>query len=231
MTIDWAQMPTYNTIMAVAAGAGLLLVVAFGRQILFTTAKIAVEGWAAAFAVLGLILTTTGLHMSLTWPLAAAGFPYDNIIFGEPALAFGVLLLVAAGVLWARGHALLAPENRTEPALRGLMGPVSVFVVGMGLGSFGIAAGGWGYSLFAAPPQEPISGAFASHPLVEATFISGLYVLVGLGAVLSPLLLTRPRWTAVRWVVAVSWTVAGAAFLLFGAMNYVTHIGLIINTM
>ncbi|MFE7426536.1 hypothetical protein [Streptomyces sp. NPDC057545] len=30
LKIDWTRMPTYNTIMSVAAGAGLLLVVALG---------------------------------------------------------------------------------------------------------------------------------------------------------------------------------------------------------
>ncbi|MFC6935228.1 hypothetical protein ACFQHO_36195 [Actinomadura yumaensis] len=33
LKINWAEMPTYNTIMAVAAGAGLLLTVELGRRL------------------------------------------------------------------------------------------------------------------------------------------------------------------------------------------------------
>jgi hypothetical protein len=35
----------------------------------------------------------------------------------------------------------------------------------------------------------------------------------------------------VRSVVGWSWGIAGVVFLLFGAMNFFTHIGLIVNTM
>lgn len=45
------------------------------------------------------------------------------------------------------------------------------------------------YQLFAAPPQEPISGAFAAWSVLEATFMSLLFGLTGLGAVLLPLAL------------------------------------------
>lgn len=229
LKINWAEMPMYNTIMAVAAGSGLLVVVALGRRLMSADPHevIVPEGWALAFGVLGTILTATGLHMTLTWPLAA--FPFDNIIFGEPSLAFGLLLLAAAMFLWLRGHTLGGRADRAEH-LAQLAGPVTPFVVGMGLAAFGIAAAGWRYTLFAALPEEPISGAFADHPLVEATFISGLYVLVGIGAVLFPFGIVRRIAWALRTIYVV-WTVAGVAFLLFGALNYFTHIGLIINTM
>lgn len=229
LKIDWTKMPTYNTIMAVAAGVGLLLVVALGRRLLSGQVPDHFDGWALAFGVLGLILTATGLHMTLTWPLAGQGFPFDNIVFGEPSLAFGVLMLAAAVYLWFRGVLLAAALDRLGVLAR-TAGPVSLFVLGMGLGCFGIAAAGWTYTLFVAPPQEPISGAFASMPLLEATFISGLYVLVGLGAVLFPFAL-RARGGRLATAVGVCWGLAGLAFTLFGALNYFTHIGLIINTM
>lgn len=245
LKIKWAEMPTYNTIMAVAAGAGLLLVVTLGYLVV-RGRKITPDGWALAFGVLGLILTVTGLHMTLTWPLAAQGFPFDNVIFGEPALAFGVLQLGAAAFLWKRGAVLFgaggggsqaAPVDDSDDAradvvarVSRLAGPVSVFVFGMGLGCFGIAAAGWRYTLFAAPPQEPISGTFANVPVLEATFISMLYVFVGVGAVLFPFVL-RGRQPVLLAVTGVVWGLAGLAFLFFGGLNYFTHIGLIINTM
>ncbi|MFB7556346.1 DUF981 family protein [Streptomyces brevispora] len=221
-------MPTYNTIMSLAAGVGLLLVVALGYQIL-TGKSVVPDSWALAFGVLGLILFATGLHMTLTWPLAGQGFPFDNVIFGEPSLAFGVLLLAASLYLWKRGAALEASGDRPR-TVAVLSGPVSLLVFGLGLACLAIAAAGWKYTLFAAPPEEPISGEFADHPLLEASFMSMLYVLVGVGAILFPLVLRR-RGGAVAWVVGVCWTLGGLAFLLFGALNYFTHIGLIVNTM
>jgi uncharacterized membrane protein len=223
-------MPTYNTVMAVAAGAGLVMLVLFGRELLRDPGRVIPESWALAFGVVGAILAATGLHMTLTWPLAVS-FPFDNIIFGEPSLAFGVLLLAAALYLWRHGSALLARDDGIQRLARAGL-PVSVFVVGMGLGMFGIAVAGVRYQLFAAPPEEPISGAFAAYPMIEAAFISGLYALVGLGAVLFPAALRDvDRPSAARAVVGWSWGIAGIVFLLFGAMNFFTHIGLIVNTM
>lgn len=229
LVIDWAQMPTYNTVMSVAVGAGLILLVMLGRELLRAPGKIVVEGWSLAFGVLGTILTATGLHMTLTWPLAAGGFPFDNIIFGETSLAFGVLLLAAAFYLWTRGRATLERADATEH-LQAVARPVSVFVLGMGLGLVAIAIAGVTYQLFAAPPEEPISGAFAAYPLVEAIFMSGLIALVGVGAILFPFAVRSGR-RVVRVVIGWAWGLSGVAFLLFGAMNFFTHIGLIVNTM
>jgi uncharacterized membrane protein len=230
LRIDWTTMPTYNTVMAVAAGAGLIMLVLFARELLRSPGDVIPESWALAFGAVGMILTTTGLHMTLTWPLAVS-FPFDNIIFGEPSLAFGVLLSAAALYLWRHGAAVLAREDAVQRLARTAR-PVSVFVVGMGLGLFAIAVAGVRYQLFAAPVEEPISGAFADYPMVEAVFVSGLYALVGLGAVLFPRVLKDPdRSSTARSVVGWSWAVAGLVFLLFGAMNFFTHIGLIVNTM
>jgi len=187
LKVPWTQTPMYNTLMSVAAGVGLLLVVLLGREI-YSGRVIVPEGWSAAFGVLGVILTLTGLHMTLTWPLAHIAH-FDNIIFGEPSLAFGTIVMAAAVLLMMRRDLFVVAlaERPVIDAVRSLAGPMSLFAGGMGLAMFAIAAAGWRYTLFAAPPEEPISGAFASYPLLEATFISGLYVLVGVGLVLLPI--------------------------------------------
>ncbi|WP_379532351.1 DUF981 domain-containing protein [Nonomuraea purpurea] len=229
LKIDWTRMPTYNTIMAVAAGAGLLLVVAFGRRLLRGDSLENVDGWALAFGAIGGILTVMGLHMSLTWPLAGQGFPYHNIIFGEPSVAFGVLLLAVAFYLWKRWAMVTVASDRRKAAAR-IAGPVSVFVLGMGLACLAIAAASLTYTLFAAPPQEPIAGAFGHMKVLQSAFVAGLYVLVGVGAVLFPFAL-RARGGPLANVAGVCWGISGVVFLLFGVLNYFMHLGLIVNTM
>jgi uncharacterized membrane protein len=234
LKIDWANMPTYNTIMAVAVGAGLIGLVWFGRQLMTAPERLSSEGWAITFGVLGGILTATGLHMTLTWPLAAGGFPFDNIIFGETSLGFGALMLGAAFYLWKRGAAALATTKPVEAFAR-VAQPITIFIGGLGLSLLAIAAAGINYKLFAAPPQEPISGEFAGHPMVEATFMSLLIAIVGLGALaavglINTALTARPTaiWARLTgWL----WGISGVLFLLFGAMNFFTHIGLIVDTM
>jgi hypothetical protein len=172
--------------------------------------------------------------MTLTWPLAAGGFPFDNIIFGETSLGFGVLLLAAALYLWKRGAVALAATKPLQ-ALARVAQPITVFVGGLGLSLVAIAAAGIKYQLFAAPAEEPISGQFANHPMVEATFMSVLIAVVGLGALAFAVLVNRVRSTGTPgvWgrITGWLWGVSGVLFLLFGAMNFFTHIGLIVNTM
>lgn len=228
LTIDWENLPTYNTIMSVAAGAGLVLIVRLGREVLADSRRVSVEGYAMAFGVLGFILTATGLHMTLTWPLAPA-FPFDNIIFGETSLAFGVLLLALSFYGWRRGHELLAVDDALD-RIAAVARHQDLFVLGMGLGLFGIAAAGMTYQLFIAPPAEPITGFIANlNVWIEPTFISALYATVGVGAVSFPLAVRGSR-TAMK-VAGWTWAVSGWIFLLFGSFNFFTHIGLIVNTM
>ncbi|MQA98495.1 MAG: DUF981 family protein [Streptosporangiales bacterium] len=224
----------YNTIMAVAAGTGLLLIVALGRK-LFRREAVLFEGYAVAFAILGFILVTTGLHMTLTWPLNP-DFPFDNIIFGEPSLAFGTMLLGAAFVLWRLGRRMdvwfepVEVDDDMVTRVRGFAGPISVFAASIGLGCIGIAFAGVIYQLFAAPPQEPISGLLADYPMIEATFISATYAIIGIGAVLFPFALRKPTAGLVK-TIGVCWTIGGLIWFFFGALNYFTHIGLYVNLM
>ncbi|SEB62386.1 Protein of unknown function [Paramicrobacterium humi] len=233
LVIDWTQMPTYNTIMSVMAGAGLLTLVWFGRD-LHRGAIEKFEPWALAFAVPGVVLTATGLHMTLTWPFAKY-FPFDNIIFGETSLAFGVLLLAGAFYLWKRGR-MISAEPDAADALAATARPLAFTVGGLGLCLIAITFAGITFQLFAAPPEEPISGAFSAYPWVEAIFMSGLFGLVGIGAVLFPFSLAgfsvRAKAPSIlQRIVGIVWGLAGIAFLLFGALNFFTHIGLIIHTM
>ncbi|WP_281281447.1 DUF981 family protein [Paenibacillus dokdonensis] len=114
--------------------------------------------------------------------------------------------------------------------MKKMIQPITYFAGAMGLALFSIAIAGMYFQLFAAPPEEPISGRFADYPLLEATFISGLYALTGIGAILLPFSLHMGSAVITR-IMKICWLIGGIAFLLFGALNYFTHIGLIIHTM
>ncbi|SCY19601.1 Uncharacterized membrane protein [Nonlabens sp. Hel1_33_55] len=233
LIIDWASMPTYNTVMCVAVGAALCSLAVIGKSMM-QGKKMETVGWSLNLGALGLILFLTGLHMTLTWPLAKY-FPFDNIVFGEPSLAFGVLLLVFSFYFWKKGTAL--EQSKNPLADLGAVGyQLRYFLYGMGLAMIAIGIAGVKYELFAAPPEEPISGQFAEYPLVEAIFISGLWALTGLASLLVPRVFKKfaAGHTSMGKTMKISYALVyglGIVFLLFGAFNFFTHIGLIVNTM
>ncbi len=234
LVIDWTQMPTYNTIMAVAAGSGLCSIAQTARRAA-EKKQINPEGWTINFGILGSILFLTGLHMTLTWPMAKY-FPFDNIIFGEPSLAFGALLLGLAFYCWKKADRIRKAEMPLAEMAVNLR-HLRYFLYGLGLALIAIGFAGVTFQLFAAPPEEPITGLFADYPMLEATAISGLYALVGISALLIPGLLNqfaeqyRGAYTRKQKLVYVLLMVDGLVWIGFGALNFFTHIGLIVNTM
>jgi hypothetical protein len=216
----------YNTLMGVAAGTALLMVPILGRK-LHRRESIAPEGWALTFGILGVILTFLGALMTVTWPLNAN--PPINIMFGEPTLVLGLLLLAAALYMWRRPDAFLDLEGEAFNRLIRVLTPVSwlVFVLGLILLSCTLAVFRFGF-VGAAPAEEPISGLLHNYPRAENTFIGLLYALTTAGTLLTPFAL---RNLGSRVAQAAGWCMAatGAVWLLFSVMNYYTHIGLLVN--
>ena len=211
----------YNTLVGIAAGVGLIGVAMLLKK-LYAKEKVAADGWALLFAPAGVILTVLGFAITLSWPYRVPGTFDANILFGEPAVAFGLLLLAASVYLWQERAGLdIAKVWR-------VLKPVSIYVFAIGL-VMGACAISWlRYQLGAAPPTEPISGRVGNHPLLEASFLFGLYGLVALGALFFPLLPGGKNPKVAR-LVYWAWLIAGVVFLLFSALNYYTHIGLLQN--
>lgn len=231
--------PVYNTLMAIPAGLALVMLVVMGRR-LARDETVHRHAWATAFAGLGFILTLLGAVMTLTWPLSGPT-AFDNIAFGEPSLALGVILLAGSFLLgadrfWRDAPGSDAPaELRREswPRLATLLQPLSWFGAAMGLALIAIAFVGPFYGPWEAPPQEPISGEFADSPWLENTFIALMYAGMGVGAVLVPFALARrslEKAGGLLKTIGALFAVTGTVWVLFGAMNYYTHIGLTINT-
>ena len=220
-------MVVYNELVAVTAGAGLLGFASFLAH-LIGNKRIESEGWAAFFGVTGLLLLVTGLHTTVTWPFGGGGFEYANIAFGQPAAAFGALLLLAAVYLWRHRELYAGAVETVKSATLTAMKPAGIFVGALGLGMAVLAVAFVRFQLGAAPPEEPISGRFGHLPIIEALFLGGLWGVVALGALLFAVALWTDRPQLLRWAVR-AWAVGGVVFLLFGAMNFYTHIGMYDN--
>ena len=220
-------MVVYNELVALTAGAGLLGFAAFLRQ-LITGRRIDSEGWAGFFAVTGALLLVLGIHTTVTWPFGANGFEYANIAFGQPAAGFGALLFFAAVYLWRHRSLYAGEAQATSSATLAAFKPVAIFVGALGLAMAVLAITFVRFQLGAAPPEEPISGRFGHLPILEALFLGGLWGVVAVGALLFAIGLWTDRPQLLRWAVR-AWVVGGTVFLLFGAMNFYTHIGMYYN--
>ena len=230
----------YNTIMAVAVGAGLLGVALLGRQIMHRQA-VAAEGWSLLFGVVGVILTILGFVMSITWPFRVPGTFTGNVLMGEPSVAFGLLLLAASFYLWQRrsvfaavGSSSDAESDEALATLNRILKPVSIFVFATGLFMLACAVAWIRYRLGNAPSVEPLTGYLATvvlknAPIAESYFLGILWGLISLGGLLFPLALSNGSRMMYK-VIFLAWLIAGCAFMGFGALNFYTHVGLISNT-
>jgi uncharacterized membrane protein len=228
LKVPWTSVPMYNTIMGVAAGVGLLLIVWFAAELL-RRRPIEFDGWALAFGIVGLIQFATGLHMTLTWPIAFIA-PWDNIYFGETCLAFGTLLLGVVFYLWRRRVELAELDvDALIVRFQAIIRPNTLFVFALGLVNFWIGIFPLAYPVYAAPPQEPISGHFSGYPRLESTLFALLYFAIALGCLLFPWAI-RTLNRRLMIIIGLVWGVPGAGLVLFTAMNYFTHGGLTYNT-
>ena len=220
-------MVVYNELVALTAGAGLLGFAWFIAH-LISNKPVDSEGWAGFFGVTGLLLLVTGLHTTVTWPFGGGGFEYANIAFGQPAAAFGALLLFAAVYLWRHRTLFAGDVDAARTAALAALKPVAIFVGALGLAMAVLAVTFVRFQLGAAPPEEPISGRFGHLPMLEALFLGGLWGVIAVGALLFAIALLTDRPQLLRWAVR-AWVVGGVVLLLFGAMNFYTHIGMYYN--
>ena len=220
-------MILYNTIVGLAAGVGLLLVAQVLKQ--FASGdKVQPEGFALAFGITGFIQTVLGLTICLLWPYTKV--LHASIMLGEPALAFGALLLAASFFLWRKRDTVLDLGHANEKSANAsaVLRPVSVWVFATGLMMASLVVAIIYYQLGHAPPQEPISGYFGDT-WVEPIFLALLWSLISIGALLAPAAMAKSNHKGIS-IVRLCWTVAGGLLVLFSAMNYFTHIGLLMNT-
>lgn len=227
-------MILYNTLMGVAAGLALILLPMLIARLRLRKA-VGAEGWAISFGVLGVILALLGGLMATTWPLTV-NQPI-NIMFGEPCMLFGLLLIGAAIFLWSRREIIAGVASSDKKVsdkayayLLDVMKPVSWVVFGLGLALAACSLAIFRFTIVgAAPAEEPISGLLHNHPLIENTFFGIIYALPAVGALLAPLMVRGKLGGSVTKIAAWCLLLGGIAFLLFSAMNFYTHMGLLVN--
>lgn len=233
LIIDWTQLPTYNTIMALLVGVSLISLAKIGRDMVHHKIPNP-KGWALNFGVLGIILFLTGLHMTLTWPLAKY-FPFDNIIFGETTLAFGALDLMLAFYFWKNSSEILSVKEPLQ-LVSAHFKPLNILFYALALMLTAIFFAGVQFQFFAAPKEEPISGNFADLPWLEAWGLSLVFLGIGICSALTANFFNLSsksdyKVSLLDKLCYVGFMITGWFMLLFGALNYYTHIGLILNTM
>jgi hypothetical protein len=185
-------------------------------------------------------LSILGFVMSITWPFRVPGTFTGNVLMGEPSAAFGLLLLAASFYLWQRRAVFAAiggSGEKSDEALDAVtrtLKPVSIFIFATGLFMLACAVAWVRFRLGNAPSVEPLTGYLATvvlknAPIAESYFLGILWGLVALGSLLSPAALQSGSRSVYR-VIFAAWLIAGCAFMLFGALNFYTHVGLISNT-
>ena len=226
------QLVMFDTLMGVCAGLALLLVPRYwaavrgerlALQILTDTGER--SGWAATFGILGALLTSLGLVMTVTHPLAPAKH-YIDTIFGEPSLMLGVILLAAAWHL-----ARHADQPLDDARLRAVLTPISWIIFWLGVVLLWCTLAILRFDVISsAPAAEPITGLLHRWPVVENTFFALiLYGPAAIGCLIFPAAVNpkhRKTWLTLYWC----WTVSGFAFAAFSAMNFYTHTGMLTNT-
>jgi uncharacterized membrane protein len=230
------QGVTYNTTMALVAGAIMLLLLVFVR-VVQQPGRQTIDGWAWMFAALGLFLAVTGTHMTLTWPLKqipVAGVPccaVDNLTFGEPAMFFGFLVFFGAiALMRAESRAERRAQRRAETT--GPDGAVEFDLVATvrpflyagafgGIGLIMIALAGLDFGMWHPPEEEPIAGLLAGS-MVEPLYMAFAYALTGVAAILAPFAV-EDRLVARAF--AVSLFIAGMMWLFLGITVFYGHVG------
>ncbi|MCB0932096.1 MAG: DUF981 family protein [Mycobacterium sp.] len=219
-------MILYNTLVGVAAGAAMVLVPMLARM-MARGESVAAEGWSICFGVLGAILAVFGGLIAVTWPLNAK--PQVNIMFGEPTCFLGLLLLAAAMYLWRHAGDFRELDDDGWRALLRVAGPVSwlLFVLGLVLLSITIAIFRF-TAVGVAPRAEPVAGQLANVPWLENSLIGLLYGLAAIGTLLAPWAVRNLGGGLAR-LAGTCLVVGGVALVLYSAVNYYTHIGLLMG--
>ncbi|MEV0005877.1 hypothetical protein AB0H28_26830 [Micromonospora sp. NPDC050980] len=224
----------YNTTVGVMAGLALMLVPRFWAVASGTKAPLLFmdrtafsrTGWVAAFAGLALVLYPLALAGTLLHPLHSEKSWIDTLFF-EPSLILGAAVIAAGW--WLARHVRHDDQVDIQQLRAGLV-PTTWIIFWIGVVLVFCAAAIVRFdAVGGAPEAEPITGRIGHLPAIENLgFGLGLYGLAALGCLVFGTALrgrSRLAWHILYW----SWSISGAGFALFSALNFYTHTGLLIN--
>ncbi|QNA91328.1 MULTISPECIES: DUF981 family protein [unclassified Microbacterium] len=216
---------TFNTTMALVAGAIILLIPLFMRAVQRAD-HASMVGWGYTFIAAGFFLGVTGFFMMLTWPLAQVDGAFcckvDNFTFGEPAALYGLLTFIAGLiVLRTKAH---ADKNGVDVGPDAMFAALRPLLFVGAIGGFGlvlIGIGGMHFGMWRPPDIEPLARLMAGS-LLEPLLMMVLYIGTGVTAVLAPFLL-ESRWVA-RIFAVFAWCL-GLLWILLSFSVFYSHIG------
>lgn len=233
LVIDWSRIKFYNTIMSISAGSALASI-AYVMSSFANSKKLNPRGWSINFGLLGIITFLTGLHMTLTWPLAPM-YAYDNISFGEPMTVLGAILLALSAYFWSQGERIETESNPVEK-VAGDFFQLRYILMAVGGSLISIGLAGIVYGLFTAPSEEPIVGITTDWKMTWLTTypFSFIYMVIGASAILVPVALKRlsegGNFKNTDFYLIKVIKFSGIALIVIGVIVYFTHIGMVINT-
>jgi len=213
------MLPICNPTIGLAVGVGLSLVARLLKKFA-NGERIRPEGFALAFAVLGAVLIVLGTNISVTLHDKTLR---TNVMVGNLAFAFGVLLAGAAFFLWrerATFKNLGDVNEKSETAITFIvtvMRPVSVWIFALGLMLTAFTISTWHRQFTNNAAQSRISCPF-DHSWTETSSLDLLWGLVALGAVTFPLSLALGNRKVLVFA-ATCWNVAGVLLVLFSAIR------------
>ena len=244
-TASGGSLILYNTVMGLAAGVALVLLPVFARYGA-TASQPMRNAWAWTFGVLGGLLTVLGIHLSVTWPLLGAA----NLIFGEPSVMFGVLLIATAAIVSRTpiadsAKSDLSNQTVTHGSSKSLgeyvaelrevdevfpdelliaLRPVAYVGAFSGLMVILLGIGGavFGEIVFRPPSSEFPAGLVAGTGL-EIVYMVITYGLLGLGAIVLPFGLHDRSYLTTTGYLLVA---AGVLVLFITFISFIGHITL-----
>ena len=141
----------------------------------------------------GLFDFISGFYMSFFWPMNAPYAYSYNMLFGDPLLMFGLLLLIAAFMGYKE-------QENVKPGIFPLM-----------LSVLGIYVLDGGYSIWSLN-LEPIFDNFV--------MAMGLFIFDGVGALLGPILYLRPDTEAKKMIYYLEWIILGIGTVFALVLGY-----------
>jgi putative membrane protein len=167
---------------------GLAMGTAIGAFYFFFAArgdKEQIKALAIPAVGIGIFNFISGFYMSFGWIMTGFAIPY-NMLFGDPLLLFGLLMIIAGVVIYKDMHLGMLP------------------ILGLVLGIYVLDAA---YTILTVPNYLSHGALESGNDLITAM---GLYLFDGIGAILAPIAYLKPQANSTnKYLYYLEWIILG----------------------